>query len=229
MILNLHPGFLEGRFTSKVLDHIICFPNGTDVVANRIGLSDVAKIKKRIAVNCKFERVKGCWGLADLFLSLWQNDSDISVIWTGDGSEREAVLSYLRNCGVPDEKFISPGQIPKKQALLMLATAEIAINGYEYTQSLKWNYVLKIPEFMSIGLPVVSVDTPGVREYIADDDTGKLFNPGDWSHAKELILELLVNAVDREKITTNALARIARYDWKVINRGIADKMLSEIS
>ena len=220
MILNLHEGFLVGRFAAKTVQKIATFPNGTNVQQNQTLVQGVRQIPFRLAVNSKFERAKGCFEMAKLFVAVWRRIPKANLVWTGDGIDREETLDYLKREGVPDDYIVAPGWTPHAEALRLLATGVIAVNCYEDVPSLRWNYVLKIPEFMSIGLPLVSVDLPGVREYIKDGVNGFLFPPEDWETAASKVIELLETDVLRETMRERCLTAVEKYDWKAINSGI---------
>lgn len=222
MILNLHPDFVNGRFPSNILNKIRSFPNGTDIAANKLAAKDVQQVVGRIGINSKFEKVKGCWSVAELLVALWKTHKTISVVWVGDGKEYSGVYEYLRKEGIPESKLIMPGQVPPREAIRLLATAQVALNCYDAKPSLKWNYVLKLPEFMSIGIPVVSADSLGVREYLEDGISGIIFKPGDWNAVSQILDELLTNNEKRIAMAAKALHEVVRYDWQLINKHIAD-------
>ena len=221
MILNLHPDFLSGRFTAKERQKVVTFPNGTLVDVNAANVHGVEKVLHRIAVNSKFEAAKGCFEMAQLFVAIRKRITDASMVWTGDGCDREKVLRMLREAGIPDNAIIAPGRIPQREAMRMLATAQLAVNSYEDVPSLRWNYVLKIPEFQSIGVPVVSVDLPGAREYIKDGVNGLLITTKRLIESQDRIVNLLNDADHCQNLAKSAFESVRDYDWMIINSSIA--------
>lgn len=222
VILNLHPGFLEGRFDAKTRDKFRAFPNGTDVAANQRSAEGVGHVRKRIAINSGFRTEKGAWEIAKLVLRLWESDHEVSVAWVGHGGERDAIVAYLQKKGMPAVQILAPGKVPNEEAMRLLASGEIAFNAYPDIPSLRWNYVLKAPEFLSLGLPIVSVDLPGVREYVREGGAGRLFQPDDWDGAFKVVSELLQSPEDVARMRQHALEFVQDYDWDKINSRIAD-------
>jgi len=223
MILNLHPGFLEGRFARSVQRKIFAFPNGTTIEKNLAYANAGKRVPKRFAVACRVNEQKGCWDVANYFVKLYQRDSEVSLVWIGGGKDRE-VYQYLLDKGVPDDHIVMPGDLPRDEALKYIATASWAINMYPDVPSLRWNYVLKAPEFLSFGLPIVTNDVPGIGEYAVDGETGVVFNSGVLDQAVEKTLNALRDGARHEKMCVAARERSLKYDWLLINRAIADRI-----
>ncbi len=110
----------------------------------------------------------------------------------------------------------------------ILASGSIALNAYPDNPSLHWNYVLKAPEFLSLGLPVVSPDMPGVRAYVVENETGLFFKPGDWDAAFERLRNLIGNPDEVARMRMNCLNSANQFDWDVINEQIAAFISEEV-
>ena len=223
VILNLHEGFL-GRFPQDVHGKFHVFPNGTNVSVNRAAASGVVRVPKRIAVNGAFDAVKGCWDVANLFADIWALDHDVSLVWTGRGSEKDAVAKLFDEKGIPPTAY-TLGFGSHDYTMVNLATASVALNAYRVVESLRWNYVLKAPEFLSLGLPIVSVRLPGVAYYIEDGQTGVFFKSGDWIEAKAAICDLLTDRDRLLKMQERAGRVAEKFEWSDINRRIAQTIL----
>ena len=227
-ILNLHIGFTDVYKSRTVRKKIFSFPNGTEVQRNQQVLNGIVHVSGRIAINSAFVTHKGCWELARLLVRLWKNNHRVSIVWIGFGNEQNAVLKYLHDSGIPSSNIISPGRVSCSEALSFLATADFAVNAYHDIPSLRWNYVLKAPEFLSLGLPVVSVALPGVMEYVRDGENGLLFPPGNWDDAFDKIQYLLSKPQEIVQMRKNALRTAVCYDWSRINTRIVKKILNLI-
>lgn len=220
LVLNLHPGFLEGWFPERLRGKVFVFRNGTRCEANQSAAEGVRRVRGRIGVNGAFASSKGCWAIARIFLRLWQEDRGRSLVWIGGGAEREAVLGMLCRAGIPQEALIAPGVVPNAEAMRLLASCEVALNAYDDRPSWRWNYVLKIPEFLSLGLPVVSSATPGAQAYLSEASLGVCFTPGDETEAAAKVGATLGDAALPERSDRCRQAAQA-VDWGVINAQIA--------
>lgn len=219
LILNLHPGFLGTWFPEALRRKVRVFPNGTRV--DEIGkVEHRDKVVGRIGVNGAFQESKGCWDIAKLFVRLWREGVVRSLVWIGGGRSRQAVQDWLVAEGVPRERLIAPGNVPNAEAINLLATCEIALNAYRDVPSWRWNYVLKIPEFFALGLPVVSVATPGAEAYVCEGETGCLFAPGDMDGAFAKLKALLQNPEKVAAMRQRCETVVREYDWARINQHI---------
>lgn len=219
LILNLHPGFLGAWFPESLRGKVRVFPNGTRV--DEIGkVEHRDKVVGRIGVNGAFQESKGCWDIAKLFVRLWRKGVARSLVWIGGGACHQAVLDWIVGEGVPREQVIAPGNVPNVEALRLLATCEVALNAYRDVPSWRWNYVLKIPEFFALGIPIVSVGTPGAREYVREGETGFLFRPGDMDEAFGKFKTLLQHPEKVAAMRQRCVEVAKDYDWSCINHRI---------
>lgn len=219
-VMNLHPGFMDRRFSKKTQAMVRCFPNGTCVRHNRqIGVGE--RCRCRVVVNNAFWKEKNCYVVAKLLIGIKKRVPEMSIVWIGHGGETENVRKLLRDNGFAAEDIVHLGKSAHDETLRLIASASVALNAYPDVPSLRWNYVLKIPEFMSMGVPVVSVDLPGAREYVRDGKDGYLFGPGDDSAAVDVMVRLLQNENLRAEMSRSAYARAEEYDWRKINDQIA--------
>lgn len=229
VVLNLHPGFLAERIPKFAHGKFRSFLNGTMVAENRKMAGGVAHVPKRISINNAFGSHKACWEIARLVVRLWKADPEVSVAWVGYAAEHEKVMEFLRDSGMPSDHIVSPGKCSLEDAMRILASGSIALNAYPDNPSLHWNYVLKAPEFLSLGLPVVSSDMPGVRAYVIENETGLFFKPGDWDAAFERLGNLIENPDEVERMRMVCLNSANQFDWDVINKQIAAFISGEVS
>lgn len=222
VVLNLHPGFLADRIPKFAHGKFRSFLNGTMVVENRKMAGGVAHVPKRISINNAFWSHKACWEIARLVVRLWKADPEVSVAWVGYAAEHEKVMEFLRDSGMPSDHIVSPGKCSLEDAMRILASGSIALNAYPDNPSLHWNYILKAPEFLSLGLPVVSSDMPGVRAYVIENETGLFFNPGDWDAAFERLVDLLNRPDVIRKMSACCCSASENFDWNEINGQIAE-------
>lgn len=223
LVMNLHPGFCE-RFCQSVRKKIWHFPNGTDVAYNRECAKGVARVPYRLAVNSAFAANKGCWNIARVYVDLWKKNNSVSLIWVGAGSAREAIKSYFCQNGIKEASF-ELGFFDHKSAIRKLATGSMALCMYENVPSLRWNYVLKAPEFLSLGIPIVAPRLPGVSQYVIDGSNGYLYDNED--EIVDTILDCFASRERIDQLRSSALKTSEAFDWVDINATIARKLYSQ--
>ena len=72
------------------------------------------------------------------------------------------------------------GHLPQEEAFAKLRKCRVLVVPYLPTRALKWNYPLKLFEYLSIGRPIIASDNPG-NVSVANRYTGRitLFKSGD--------------------------------------------------
>lgn len=220
MILNLHPGFLEGRCWARARKKIHVFPNGTTLAKNIQIAAQGQKVPKRFGMACRINELKGCWDAVNFFVALWQRDPEVSLLWVGGGKTDEVKTALLAK-GIPARQLIFPGDLPREKTLPLLATCSFALNFYPDVPSLRWNYLLKAPEFLSMGLPVVTNDLPGIGEYVKDGVTGVVFPTSEIEVGVEKTLRILADPQLEQRLRAQAESHAANYDWLAIHERMA--------
>lgn len=230
VILNLHPAFFEKKIPRCLMKKVHAFPNGclykrcADVVAR------TNKVKKRIAVSGIMCVDKGCFDVVEVFCRLYMRDPEWSLVWIGGGPEYDNVVKTFAEKKIPDSQLILPGIVPHEDSLAFISTAYVSLNMYHDVPSLRWNYVLKIPEFMSLGVPVVSVDVPGVREYVKSGVTGELVPCSQNEKFVEAIEKIAALSVDDYATMVETCRKTgAQYDWDIVNSKIAAEITAMVN
>ncbi len=225
MLLVHHPGFWREKCSKRTMAKIHFFPDGTTYWKNRSIAEGVRKVPKRLALACRVSELKNCWYAADFFVRLWKMDNDVSLVWIGGGLDRE-VFQYMVDHGVPADRLIMPGNLQRDEALPYLATATYGLNLYPDVQYLKWNYLIKLPEFLSLGLPIISNNLPGSVEYVREGETGIVVPSRDMETAVRRTFELVNDPGRTEQMSANAVQMALNYDWRKINDEMARCMES---
>jgi len=124
----------------------------------------------------------------------------IVIVSTKEHRERFADIPRVEFlCGIPDEALRSCYQ---RARLLLLPLLDCTAN----------NALL---EAMACGLPVVSTDLPGVREYVGDK-CALLAPPGDSDTLAEHALDLLNHPATLDAMSAAARQQAARFVWERI-------------
>lgn len=232
-IFNLHRGFAEANLWRCAVKRCEFFPNGVCLEERLRAVEGIAHVPHRLAINNAFMRGKGCFFVADVLAKLKQNIPDLSIAWVGaDCGDLEAVREELQAAGFDfAREVVHFGPAGFDESAKVLATASVALNAYPDVPSLRWNYVLKIPEFLAYGLRVVSADLPGSALYgtetfragDVDDAVAKLvaaFN----SSSMPLETEKASKHLNLQTSKPHTLSNLSQWDWQTINHQIAEKV-----
>jgi glycosyltransferase involved in cell wall biosynthesis len=146
---------------------------------------------------------------------------DLRLEIVGGGPGQPALEELARQLGVDDSvNFIGP--VPAAERDERLATAWITVNS---SQGEGW--ALTVIEANVLGVPVVGMDVPGLRDSIRNGETGWLVD--EPSHIGRDIVEALRavatpdNAASWERRTRDW---VQRFDWQFSAEG-ADAVLNE--
>lgn len=224
LILNLHPGFCEGRIPQRLMPRVHSFVNGTCVESCRELAKRARKVPARIGINSRVEKGKGCDELRDVILDVCAKNKEVTVVWIGVGDQYDRVVSEIRAAGLGEDRVMMPGSVNHSEALQWLATASLALNFYHDLPSLRWNYVLKAPEFLSLGVPIIMTNTPGAREYVKTGVNGVLIEDLTTSNISSLILRMLQDQTELSNMAKAASEGSLQYSWEKINSEIARVM-----
>jgi glycosyltransferase involved in cell wall biosynthesis len=123
------------------------------------------------------------------------------LLVVGDGAEREELEELARSLGVdPDVRFagaVAQSEIPK-----FLWASDIFVSMHDVS-----NISSSLLQAMSVGLPIITLDTGGTRDFVRDRYNGMLLDSAglpDCLH--QAVIELLENAKLREFLSQNATA-----------------------
>lgn len=221
LILNLHHGFCDGRIPQHLMDRVHSFVNGTCVEHCENLARQARKVRARIGINSRVEQDKGCDELRDVIVEVCKRNKEVTVVWIGVGDQRERIVSEIRAAGLGEERVAMPGALEHDEALQLLATATLALNFYHDQPSLRWNYILKAPEFLSLGVPIVMTNTPGAREYVKSGVNGVLIEKQTTSDIADMILRMLQDQALLSKMAKAACEASKQYAWEKINSEIA--------
>lgn len=159
--------------------------------------------------------------LSNAFSQVKSKISNISLTIVGKISkEVEHQVQALRNCD--NVKFTGFIEFEKLQE--MITYADVCVVPYKNVPDLAQIYPVKVLEYLSLGKPVIAPRIAGIQTMIKDGYNGLLFNPGD---AKDLAskIELLYKDNNlREKISKNARNLDSKYDCRVKNQIISNRI-----
>ena len=129
---------------------------------------------------------------------------DARLALVGDGPHRESLEKYFA-----DTPTFFAGYMSGETLASAFASAD-AFMFPSKTETLG----LVLLEAMAAGCPVVAAGTGGITDIVDDGINGYLFNPNDENGAIAATKRLLTNAVERERVRTEARAEAERWGWK---------------
>jgi len=142
------------------------------------------------------------------------NEKEIKQFKEGNHSKNLFFMGYFS----PDK---TPEAMSMMDVLLMPYQKTVSI-GLGSIDTAKWMSPMKMFEYMSVGVPIISSDLPVLKEILVDLKNCILVKPGDiddWSSA----LQRIINSTElHERLGKNAYAEyLTSHTWK----GRAKKML----
>lgn len=99
--------------------------------------------------------------------------------------------------------------IPQSGMAETYARADLFVDAQWYAG---WNN--PVAEAMACGVPVVCTDIGGVADFARDGETALLVPVGDAARLAKAIVRLIEHPALRERLRSNALERIGRFDWE---------------
>lgn len=155
--------------------------------------------------------------LIDAAPAIVRADPAVRIVIAGEGIEREALLSRIRERGVQDVVSLA-GRIPDEQLPLAYRAADLTIVP---SVSLE-GFGLIVPESLAAGTPALVTPVGGLPEVVRDLSPALVLAESDAGS----IADGVVQAFDgrRELPTADECAAFARarYDWSIAARRTAE-------
>lgn len=174
LVLNIHPGLLgEIGFGDEVIE--AWRRKGKLVLRMQDAFDDLQLPELTDDSDVAFDYDFGVlsnWSVAKggpLLAEALAHMPGVSCLWIGDPPAD----------GVASVEFA--GRLPQADAFARLRRCRVLVAPYLGVRSLKWNYVLKLFEYLQLGRPIIASDNPGNAEVAAKyPGRIKLFKSGDW-------------------------------------------------
>ena len=148
LVLNIHPGLLDeigykprdGQVELRMQD---AFEN-MDLVEVESGSR--SEFEYDFGVLGNWSKAKG----GDLVAAALRKLPGKKCLWIGDSAPRNV-----------NDQIDFVGRLPQDEAFKRLKKCRVLLAPYLPVRSLKWNYVLKLFEYLQLGHPIVASDNPG--------------------------------------------------------------------
>jgi glycosyltransferase involved in cell wall biosynthesis len=187
-------------------DHIAVVPNGLahDVYKPDFDLRSPTPLVAHIGRLEFYKRV-------DLLLEavplLRAEVPDVRVAIIGEGNALPSLQRLAARLGIEDVvDFL--GFVDESAKVKMLQRAHVLANPSE-----KEGWGLTVLEGAACGTPTVASNVPGLRDSVLDGKTGLLVPHGDVPALARALSSVLRDAVLRERLSAEAVAWAARFQW----------------
>jgi len=148
--------------------------------------------KLKVLFLSRIERVKGVYETIEAFESLKLHNPNIKLTIAGTGSELEAVKNHIKNKSINDIEFL--GWITGDKKVEAFNTSDIYLLPSYHGEGLPCS----ILEAMAIGLPIITTNVGGIKDFFEEGIMGylvKMKDSDDISHK----LQLLINTPENMK------------------------------
>jgi len=133
---------------------------------------------------------------------------EVALVLVGEGPQQPALVARARQLGIADLVHFA-GYVPQRETAAWYRSADVFALSSDFDNSP--NVVL---EAMASGLPIVSTDVGGLRDYVEPPGNGLLTPKGDADRFAEAIVALLG---DRDRARSigaqNRRDAVARFSW----------------
>lgn len=128
---------------------------------------------------------KGVWMAVRMIRDL---PRDVQLVFAGGGGEREMLEAHVRRRALGSRVRVVGEPTPEQWSLLY-READLVV------MPVRWNEPLGLEGLgaMAYGKPVVAFDTEGIREWLADGETGVLVPFGERRGFREAVQDLLAD------------------------------------
>jgi len=116
------------------------------------------------------------------------------------------------------------GRLNHRKVLDLIEGSDVCLCALPAGELFDIAYPIKIFEYMAMGKAVVATKLKGVSEVITDEVDGLLVKPGDTREMADAVFRIYKNPVLRERLETSAKRTAKKYDWKIVNGKINEKL-----
>lgn len=167
------------------------------------------KIKKVLFLG-RLVKIKG----VDILIKALANSKNLELLIAGDGKEKEALEKLASSLNTP-AKFL--GAIFGEEKLkLILSSDLIIIPSTILPDGRTEGTPVVCLEAFACGKTVIASNVGGLRELIAENESGFFFQVNDVNNLREKILMLLVDDKKRHEIGKVARKKALEYSWPIL-------------
>lgn len=214
---------------SKGIKRTTVIPNGVDIddfICDKNQINKAKEFvrfsldqKKIILFNGRLIPRKGVESfLKNVFPKIMATNHDVVFLIAGYGKSRKNIIKIIKEKKLENNVFLI-GKIPMQGSALkeILNVAHVFVIPNIPIQNSVEGFGIVALEASAAGLPVVASRLDGLKESVADGQTGFLIKHDDYDTFSEKIIELLRNDSYREKFGIKAREYVrVHFSWKDI-------------
>jgi len=125
-------------------------------------------------------------------------DEAIDFLLIGDGQTKDDVLRLTQNLSLTNVRFVH--FVPEKELAEYINKADLCLGIFGSTKKAQRVIPCKIYEAIACAKPIVTMDSPAIRECFTDGENIALCKPFDPDSLSKKIMELKNNPILRAKI-----------------------------
>jgi glycosyltransferase involved in cell wall biosynthesis len=139
--------------------------------------------------------------------ALLKNRADIEFVLVGNGPDCAASRAHARDAGLDHVRFVD--WMPYASLGPMVANAHIALGIFGTSAKAQRVIPNKVYQAAATGRPIITADTPAMREVFVHGETAWLCPPGDAEGLAAAIERLVGDAPLRHRLASSATALMA--------------------
>jgi glycosyltransferase involved in cell wall biosynthesis len=157
--------------------------------------------------------------LIDALAELRPRVPDLEAVIVGEGYEREALESLVRERGAED--WISlPGRVGDDELIDLYRRAWLVAS-----TSAREGWGMTLTEAAACGTPAVATDIAGHRDAVHDGESGLLVDRID--DFPDALARVLTDSALRDRLGAGAVARAARCTWDATALGTLEALAAD--
>ncbi len=141
----------------------------------------------------------------------------VDVVWSNDPRPRKDSITVAKAINGLSNDFYFKKGIPQDKIAEFLSKGRVFADSH-----VRGGWCNPVAEAMACGVPVVCTNIPCNEDFAIHGRTALLVEPGDWQKMREYI-ELLLTDIDLyNDLRDEGLARIAKFDYRLVTPKLAD-------
>lgn len=189
-----------------------------DALARDLGLNREGPV---VVFLGSFRSWHGAGRFAEAARLLLSRGSRLSFLAIGGGPELAPLQEQVAAWQLPPGRFVFAGAQPHARVPYLLALADIGVAPFDIVAhpplrefGFYWS-PLKVFEYMSMALPVVTIDIPPLNGIIREGQEGLLYPTGNIESLANALEKLSQNGKLRARMGANGRERVvAHYSWR---------------
>lgn len=198
---------------------ISVIPMGTDLQQTFIPNPQVSRAANQLLFVGRLVEKKGLPYLLHALQQLLPTHPDLQLVVAGSGTAQADLIQLGESLGI-GQHVTFVGRLEHSSLVRLYQTSTLAV--FPFVQAKDGDMEglgLVMVEAMGCGCPVVVSDLPAVRDVIRQGETGCVVTAADSAALAMAIASLLADPVQRQTLSTQALATVRNgFDWESVTQ-----------